>query len=84
MSLQFDHEETDCLLAAADEHLVDVLDRNQPNTLAEILGAVNRTPINDAKAGTAWIAPQKGAEGYCGRERVNARVPLLLILHMFS
>ena len=63
MSLQFDDEETDRLLAAADKHFVDDIDESQPATLPEILGAVIRTPTNNTKAGTAGMAPPEGSIG---------------------
>ena len=53
----------DSLLVAEDEHLVDVIDENQPATSPEMLGAVNRTPTNDAKVGTAGMAPPEGSGG---------------------
>ena len=63
MSLQFDDEETDRLLTAADKHFVDVIDESQPATSPEILGAVIRTPTKDARAGTAGMAPPEGSGG---------------------
>ena len=63
MSLEFNDEETDRLLAAADEHLVDVIDESQPARSPEILGAVIRTLTKIASAGTAGMAPPDGSGG---------------------
>ena len=70
MCLEFDDEETDRLLAAADEHLVDVVEETQPATLPETLGTVGRTLTKDMPMPVlgGW-QPRRRAEGNCGRER---------------
>ena len=74
MSLEYGDEEMDRLLAAADEHLlnIDVVDESQPPTSPELLGAVVRTPTIDAESGGAGMAPPEGSarvlreeEGHC-------------------
>ena len=62
MSLEFGDEETDHLLAAADEHLLDVVDESQPPPpmSPKLLGAVVRTLTSDKPVLRAWHL-QKGA-----------------------
>ena len=63
MSLDFEDEETDRLLAMADEHLVDVVEESQPTESPEILGAVPRTLTDDAVSGTRGMAPPEESGG---------------------
>ena len=63
MSLEFEDEETDRLLAEADEHLLGVVEESQPATSPELLGSVIRTPTIDAETGAAGLAPPEGSAG---------------------
>ena len=58
MSLDYEHENTDCLLAAADD--LDVVDESQPVPSLELLG-VATTPTNDTAGGTVGMAPPEGS-----------------------
>ena len=64
-------------MAAADD--LDVVDESQPVLSLELLG-VATTPTHDTAGGTVGMAPQRGAERYCRRERAFARGPLLVRL----
>ena len=51
------------MLAAADEHLIDVVEKSQLTESPEILGAVQRSLTNDADNGARGMAPPKGSGG---------------------
>ena len=63
MSLVFDGKETDRLLAAADEHLIDVVEESQPTESLEILGAVQQSSTDDADNGARGMVPPEGSGG---------------------
>ena len=76
MSLEYDDEETDRPLAAADN--IDFVGDSQLRTLTELLGAAE-TPTFEAANSTAGMAPREGgATGNCGGERAFARGPVSL------
>ena len=56
MSVDYDDEETDCILAKADIIIVD-----EPRPVPEMLDAVT-SPTEDA-GGTEGMAPSEGSEG---------------------
>ena len=58
MSLNYEDEQKDCLLAAADD--LDIVKDPQPAPSSEILGVVT-TPTSDAKEGTVGMAPPEGS-----------------------
>ena len=71
MNVDYDNEETDCILAEADIIIVD-----EPGPMPEILDAV-MSSTKDA-GGMEGMAPREGSEGNCGGERAFARGPLLV------
>ena len=60
MSLEYDDEETDRLLAAADD--IDFVGESQPRTSPELLGAAE-TPAFEATKSTAGMAPREESDG---------------------
>ena len=60
MSLEYDDEETDRLLAVADN--IDFVVESQPRTSPELLGAAE-TPTFEAAKSTAGMAPHEGSDG---------------------
>ena len=61
MSLEFDAEEADSLLAEADD--IEFVVESQPCTSPELLGAVTETPTSEAVNSTAGMAPREGSDG---------------------
>ena len=57
MSLEYDDEETDRPLAAADN--IDFVGESRPRTLQELLGAAE-TPTFEAANSTTGMAPREG------------------------
>ena len=75
MSLEYDDEETDRPLAAADN--IDFVGESQPRTSPELVGAAE-TPTFEAANSTAGMAPREGCDGNCEGERAFAKVPVSL------
>ena len=69
MNFEFEEEETDRILAAADNTILE----SQPGPSPEILSAAT-SPTRDAAEGTEGMAPREGSRG----ERAFARGPLLV------
>ena len=76
MSLEYDDEETDRLLAAAD--VIHFVGESQPRTSPELLGAAE-TPTFEAVKSTAGTAPREGSDGELSRGEGLCQGPPLVI-----
>ena len=76
MSLEYDDEETDHLLAVADD--IDFVGESQPRTSPELLGAAE-TPTFEAAKSTAGMAHTEGGDGELRRGEGLFQGPSLVI-----
>ena len=76
MSLEYDDEETDRLLAAADD--LDFIGESHPRTSPELLGAAE-TPTFEAAKSTAGMARREGSDGELRRGEGLCQGPSLVI-----
>ena len=76
MSLKYDDEEMDRLLAAADD--MDFIGESQPRTSPELLGAAE-TPTFEVAKSTAVMAPREGSDGELRKGEGLCQGPSLLI-----
>ena len=76
MSLEYDEEETDHLLAVADD--IDFVGESQPRTSPELLGAAE-TPTFEATKSTAGMAPHEGSDGELRRGEGLCQGPSFVI-----
>ena len=76
MSLEYDDEETDRLLAAADD--IDIVGESQPRTSPELLGTAE-TPTLEAAKNTAGMAPREESDGELRRGEGLCQGPALVI-----
>ena len=76
MSLEYDDEEMDRLLAAADD--MDFIGESQPRTSLELLGAAE-TPTFEAAKSTAGMAPREGSDRELRKGEGLCQGPSLLI-----
>ena len=77
MSLEYDNEETNHLLVAADD--IDFMAESQPRTSPELLGAAAGTPTLEAGNSTAGMAPHEGSDGKMQRGEDLCQGPSLVI-----
>ena len=76
MSLEYDDDETDRLLAAADD--IHFAREIQPRTSPELLGAAESPTLEAAKS-TAGMAHREGSDGELGRGEGLCQGPSLII-----
>ena len=76
MSLEYDDEEMDPLLAEADD--IDFVGESRPCTSSELLGAAE-IPTLEAVNSTAGMAPREGSDGELRRGEGLCQGPSLVI-----